>query len=157
MTALGALEVSVAAARARLRPAVVAVLDALADDPLTAAVRASLAVAGLAWGEVPGYLSGLAARGELHPDALAAAALAVLRQSSRPDAAAGLATLEEALAADADERLRRIALAALVAPGSGPDGWSPESRSRLDAFRRDGSVLVAAAAQFTLLPPEDRA
>ena len=61
---------------------------------------------------------------------------------------ADLASLETALAGSGDDRLRRIALAALVAR-SIAKGWPEECRSRLKVYQRDASALVAAAAQFT--------
>jgi len=67
---------------------------------------------------------------------------------------AELLAFETSLAGDSDERLRRLALAALVAQGNGPLGWAPELIARLENYRRDESPLVAAAAQFTFPPPE---
>ncbi len=61
-----------------------------------------------------------------------------------------LARLEAALAAQADERLRRIALAALIAQSSDHRRWDAERLARLRVFRADASPMVAGAAQFTL-------
>src|SRR5262249_34972894 len=61
--------------------------------------------------------------------------------------------VEAALARDADERFRRIALAALVAQAHSPAGWTDELRTRLAACQADSSPLVAAAAAFTFPPP----
>jgi hypothetical protein len=77
--------------------------------------------------------------------------------SIRDDAARGLAAMETELAASEDDRLRRLALAALIAQGTATPGWTPDLRARLDIYRRDPSSLVAAAAQFTLLPPDGSA
>jgi hypothetical protein len=61
-------------------------------------------------------------------------------------------SLLDAFTAHADERLRRLALAALVALAESTQGagWTPERLVRLRAFRQDPAPLVAAAAQFTL-------
>jgi hypothetical protein len=58
--------------------------------------------------------------------------------------------LERSLAQREDERLRRIALAALEVQAADSRGWTSERLARLRAFREDPSPLVAAAAQFTL-------
>ncbi len=65
-----------------------------------------------------------------------------------------VAALEAALTADPDERLRRLALAALIAQAAPPRGWDEARRERLETFRQDPSPLVAAAAQFTLVAGE---
>jgi hypothetical protein len=72
----------------------------------------------------------------------------------------GLDELEAALAGQDDERLRRIALAALDAQAGDAYGWTAERLTRLRSFRADPSPLVASAAQFTLplaeiTPPEE--
>jgi hypothetical protein len=64
-------------------------------------------------------------------------------------------SLERRLAASDDERLRRLALAALVAQAQPPHGWDEVRLTRLRAYRTDRSALVAAAAQFTLPPAEE--
>jgi hypothetical protein len=74
---------------------------------------------------------------------------------SRQEARNGLDVLETAFANSADERLRRLALAAVIAQAAGTAGWTPALRERLDVYRRDPAPLVAAAAQFTLPPPDD--
>lgn len=87
---------------------------------------------------------------QLHADALTAAISEIAcltREASHWQA------LSQALATHPDERLRRIALAALVAAANQPPGWTDEYRFQLEAYRQDDSVLVAAAANFTF-PPE---
>ena len=49
---------------------------------------------------------------------------------------------------------RRLALAALVLGAQAAGGWTPERLQRLRGYREDASVLVASAAQFTLLAAE---
>lgn len=157
VTALGALHVALTENRTRLRPTTRAVIEALADDPLAARHRVELAVAGLPWEEVAGYLTHLAAVNELHAEALMAAVSAIQGSVSRHSDEAGLSILEAALAESPDERLRRLALAAVVARAVTTVGWTTELRTRLDKFRRDPAPLVAAAAQFTFPPPEETA
>jgi hypothetical protein len=140
--------------RSQLLPTARAVLAALAGDPLTASIRANLAVLALPWDEAAAMLSDLAASGALHSEALITAVQAMQRAASRPDAA-GLETLERAFARSDDERLRRLGLAALAALAEPPRGWNDERLERLQAYRADQSGLVAAAAQFTLPPVEN--
>lgn len=135
--------------RTRLLPIVRGVLDVLAGDRLTAILRVKLAIPVLPWTELADLLERLASTGELHADALAAAASALQSWTQRADRLE-LQHLESRLAPAADDRLRRIALAALVAQAELPGGWSDARLERLRAYRRDSSPLVAAAAQFTL-------
>ena len=67
-----------------------------------------------------------------------------------------MAALEASLADSPDPILRRFALAALVGLAQSPRGWDRVLRDRLDAYRRDPSTLVAAAAQFTFPPDDDQ-
>ena len=62
--------------------------------------------------------------------------------------------LEAALAPSPDPRLRRLALATLVARAESATGWNAGRLARLRAFRNDPSPLVAASAQFTFPPDE---
>jgi hypothetical protein len=116
---------------------------------MTASLRVELAIGGLPWSDLAGFLEGLAACGELHADALSVAAAALRSWLPRPDRA-DLERLEARLAGSADERLRRLALAALVAQAELPGAWNETRLQRLRAYRADRSPLVAAAAQFTL-------
>ena len=61
--------------------------------------------------------------------------------------------METTLAKSEDEKLRRLALSALVQK-SDRLGWNQERITRLFAYRQDKSILVAAAAQFTF-PPDN--
>lgn len=152
---VGALHAEVGRDRARLGPVARAVVAALAADPLTAALRVELGVAALAGAELADFLAGMAAADALHADALHAANVALGPAALRPDGA-GLDRLEARLAASPDERLRRLALAALVARAQHAGGWDPGRLARLRALRADPSPLVAAAAQFTLPADEER-
>ena len=151
-----ALQAGAARDLRRLVPVVRAVLGALAADPMTASLRAALGTSALVGDELAGHLVGMADRGELHADALLAAAAALGTAATRPGAA-GLDRLEEVLAASPDDRLRRLALAALVARAQAGPGWDEGRLGRLRAHRADPSPLVAAAAQFTRPAAEDAA
>lgn len=147
------LEATIPAHRGRLLPLARAVLRVLATDPLTSSLRVQLAVAVLPWAELPKLLADMARSEELHADALHAAATAIVtadRPDERPE------ELETALAEKRDERLRRLALAALVAAARRPPGWSEERLARLRLYQADRSPLVAEPAQF-VLPPEEPA
>ncbi len=142
--------------RGRLLGASRAVVAALARDPATVRLRLELAVEALPWSESRQLLEGAATADELHSDALAAAEQAIERTAHRSDAH-DLPAFEAALSGSADERLRRLALAAVVAQAAGPTGWSAELRSRLEDYRRDPSLLVRSAAEFTFPPPDGQA
>ena len=150
LTAIGALKATAWANRTRLQPTAQAVLAALTDDPLTATWQVELAIALLPWPDVAALLQQLAARGHLHDEATMAAVNA-LYVSARHSAIDDMATLEAALSAAPDPRLRRVALAALVAQARAV-GWEEAQRTRLAAFQQDGAALVAAAAQFSFPP-----
>jgi hypothetical protein len=148
------LQAEVIRDRSRLGPVSRAVLGALAADPLTAVLRVDLAVATLTGPGLADWLADLAATDALHAEALASAIQALLSAASRPDAI-GLDQLDAALAVSPDPRLRRLALAALVARAGSGAGWDTGRLVRLRTFRDDPSPLVAAAAQFTF-PPDER-
>jgi hypothetical protein len=121
---------------------------ALGADPLTATLRAGLVVRALPASELVGVLDSMAAAGELHADAVAAAvaatgAMGVWPDDSQWDAAAA------ALSGHADDRLRRVGLAALTAAARSARGWSDDRLAQLEATRTDPRSLVAGAAQFT--------
>ncbi|GCE21383.1 HEAT repeat domain-containing protein [Dictyobacter kobayashii] len=126
-------------------PTAQAIQAVLARDPLTISLRLKILCWSFPWPEVIQSLIALAP--ELHADALVSAESLVNQLSRRPDA--NLAELEAALANQADERLRRLALAALLAQARQAKGWSDEYIQRLHTYQRDSSVLVAEKAQFT--------
>jgi len=133
--------------RQYLLPTTRAVLAALATDRLTLALRIEIIVRGLPWEEVgPACLQLV---DKLHADALGWMEKALLQAATRPDAQ--LYDLETTFAASSDERLRRLALEALIAQSRQPGGWSDELIERLEIYRQDPSALVAEAAQFTFV------
>jgi hypothetical protein len=133
--------------RTRLAPAARAVLDALAADPLTGALRVALAMASLSGSDLITCLETLAADDSLHAEALRVAAEAVASTVSRPGGS-DVDGLEVTLGAHHDAHVRRIGLAALVACAN-VLGWDADRLARLRTYRGDPSPLVAAAAQFT--------
>ncbi|MBI3972493.1 MAG: hypothetical protein HY332_14530 [Chloroflexi bacterium] len=153
-TAVHALEGALRWNRRHLLPTARAVLAVLEADPLTATLRVSLAISALQGEELAELLSRLATADGLHADALAAGVQAIEHGAAARSDPAELARLEAKLAAGGDERLRRLALAALIAQARPPHGWDDERLARLRTYRTDPSRLVAAAAQFTL-PPVD--
>jgi hypothetical protein len=156
ITAVRSLAATLPWNRSRMLPSVHAVLAALAGDPLTAALQADLAVSALLWDEVVDLLRRLALADLLHAEVVTAT-IAVLQASARRADAADLAAFERALAEESDPRLRRVALAALVARAQPPRGWDTERLVRLQHYRADSAPLVAAAAQFTFPPSEEKA
>jgi hypothetical protein len=151
--AVAALAAAARAERSRLVPVARAVLAILSSDPLTIRLRVELAAAALPAEELAGYLDRLAAADVLHADALAVAqvALGPVGERLEPES---LDALEAALGASPDERLRRLALAALTA-GARAHGWTDDRLRRLRGYRGDPAPLVAEAAQFTLPADED--
>jgi hypothetical protein len=150
-SAIEGLRGSLRSRRRQLLPTARVVLSVLAADPLTARLRADLAVSALPWDELAEQLARMAATGELHAESLMTAVSGIKGAAFRTDGA-DLPRFETMLAASPDERLRRLALAALVAQAQGPGGWNEERLARLHSYRADPSPLVAAAAQFTMTP-----
>ena len=159
-TALHVLGEALSVQRRRLLPVVRAVLETLATDPLTIELRIDLAIALLPWDEVVTLLEEALEKGELHAGAVQRAyeklswVIGRFDMAARPDVKE-MIHLEEKLAANPDERLRRIALAALITQSELPEGWNEERRARLRIYQADPSALVSAAAQFTFPPPNE--
>jgi hypothetical protein len=90
----------------------------------------------------------ISAQGLLHPGALMEAIAGA--RSRRGDDLGGL---EARLATMDDPAARRIGLAILAAR-AGKLGWSSDARSKLDAYRRDGAMVVSEEAE--LISPPDK-
>ncbi len=135
--------------RQQLLPTAHAVIEAMASDPLTATLQVELAIPALPWDELAIFFQKLAVSDQMHPEVLFTAVDGIRETTGRNDAN----QLEELLVASNDDRLRRIALAALITQ-SQTHGWNNERKQRLYAFRNDPSVMVASSAQFILLPPD---
>ena len=132
----------------QLAPSARAVLLALANDPLTITLRARLAVLALPAGELAEFFDNAAGSGALHADALAAA-IGTLAQIAAWQGPTVMEKIERSLAEHPDERLRRLAFAALAAATEPNQSWSENQLERLAKYRRDPSHLVAGAAEFT--------
>ncbi len=129
----------------------VTVAKEVATDPLTASLRVSLAVSALPGEELVAVFEQLAAGGEMHAEVLFDAVQKIY--SIKRNSISDLTEIEVALATSNDDRLRRLALAALVVQ-SQAYGWNEKRKEKLHVFRHDPSSMVAAAAQFTLLPDD---
>ena len=129
----------------RLVPTTRAIINALASDRLTISMRLNLIIQGLPWSEVAPEIMRLAK--DLHPDALTRAIQAIEGVAKRPDI--DLTALEQAFAYSRDERLRRLALAALITQARQASGWTDERIKRLERYKADPSPLIAEKAQFT--------
>jgi hypothetical protein len=139
----------------RMLPICRAVLAILAADPLLVTLRATLAFNALPPDEFLTFLRDVARDDLLHADALHDINSSIDRKSKR-FTAAEWDELRAPLAASADAQLRRIAFSVLLAAvGQGKDEWTPERIVALHAFRADPAPLVAAAAQFHLVPQVD--
>ncbi len=132
-------------------PIVKGILSVLAIDPLTVVIQIKLAVVTLSWNELAQFFIDLNNKQQLHPDALVTAVRSIESIYQRQDIAE-IINLETTLAASEDEKLRRIALAALIAQTNSHLGWDRDRVDRLLKYRQDRSILVAAAAQFTFPP-----
>jgi len=137
--------------RDRSGPTVGAVLHALSPDPALAGLCAELAASALPAAALSAWFG--QAADMLHAGSLPRAVAALeATHGLRPEE---LEAVEAALASERDERLRRLALAALRAQASSLRlGWTAERLARLEVFRADPSPLVAEAAQFTFPPTE---
>jgi HEAT repeat protein len=140
-------------ARQRLLPIVESMLHVLAEDRLTASLRVRLAFLYLPMEHLIAFFQSLSQRDEWHAEAL----VEVCRQiegQSRFELEQWKA-FEAAFATSADERLRRLAFAALKAQTMKLGHWDEERLARLKTYRADPSALVAAAAEFTLPDDDD--
>lgn len=123
--------------------------DVLKSDPLCLSMRLRLIFNGLPWSELLQELLTLGPN--LHADALVKAEKLVEELPKRPDR--NLVELEHTLANSDDEKLRRLALSALLARSRlVAVGWTDELRERLQTYQKDQSVLVAEAA-ISIFPP----
>ncbi len=139
-------------ARQRLLPVVQSLLQVLAEDRLTLSLRVRLAFQYVPMENLIAFFQSLSQRNEWHAEALIEACRHMEGQSRFE--LDEWNTFEAAFAASADERLRRLAFAALKAQTMKMGHWDEEHLARLKTYRADPSALVAAAAEFTL-PDED--
>ena len=124
------------------------VLEVLSPDPILSWLRIKLAVVALAQPQLTDFL--IQNIPTLMPDLLWIAEEGIKQQVHHQDS--DLANLEAALAVQAHDRLRSLAVTALEAQATA-EGWTAERRSRLAQYQNDPAVQVAAKAQF-IFPPE---
>ncbi len=124
------------------------VLDVLTDIPLTVILQLELALLTLAGEDVAALLKRFVAHDTLHADAVHEVCTHLSSMNTGEERAT-VEVLERLLAAESDERLRRIALAALVSLSQSPSGWNDERTRRLHVYQSDPSPLVAESALFT--------
>lgn len=136
--------------RQQILPTARAVIEIMTSDLLTTCLQVKLAVYALPWDELATFFQQLAVSEKMHPQALLTASSEITIAQQRNDAHE-LVQLEEILAPSEDDKLRYIALTALITQ-SQVLGWNSERISRLYAFRNDASIMVAEKAQFTFLP-----
>ncbi|BAZ10854.1 hypothetical protein NIES4071_26780 [Calothrix sp. NIES-4071] len=131
-------------------PTARAAIEAMQEDPLTTSLQVNIAIYAFSWEELARFFQQLASAGKLHYEVLFRAVQGIEQITTRNDIYE-LIRLEEILASSDDEKLRRIALAALITQ-SQVRGWSYGLKQRLYAFRNDPSPMVAEKAQFIILP-----
>ena len=132
-------------------PTAYAVLDVLKQDVLATRLSIMLAVTALPIEELIAYFIQLATENTLHAGLLAYACTLLENPQTRTDPA-DLARVEGALRTSSDERLRRLAFAALLGLAHTAQGWTQEYLTLQQQYRSDPSPLVAEFALFTASP-----
>jgi hypothetical protein len=151
LTLINALQSTNVQIRQRLLPIIRALLQTLTEDRLTVSLRVRLAFRYLPMEELIALLQSLSQSNELHAEALMELCRHIEEQSRFE--LADWEAFEAAFATSEDERLRRLAFAALRAQNAKIGHWDEAHLARLKTYRADPSALVAAAAEFTL--PDD--
>ena len=132
-------------------PTAYAVLDVLEQDALVTRLSLGIAITILPIGELVTYFTRLATNGRLHAGVLAYACTTLENPQGRTDLA-DFIHLEETFRSSSDERLRRLAFAALVGLARSAQGWTEECLTLQRQYRSDPSLLVADVALFTRSP-----
>lgn len=130
--------------RSQLLPSIRAVISKLSQDPITLTLQIKLAVPTLPWSELSEFFQQNIQ--QMHGEALFTAVSEIEAATRRSDISQ-IEQFETALATNNDERLRRLALAALVTIARSL-GWNDDRIQRLQIYQNDPSNLVASAAQF---------
>ncbi|MBN9414134.1 MAG: HEAT repeat domain-containing protein [Candidatus Eremiobacteraeota bacterium] len=133
--------------RARIRPHLLATIEALAADPATLKQRLELAAYRLSLAE---FLEMVEAQPQ-HWDVVLNWA-SFLRQHAFKLEKTSWETIWERWNQHSDAHLRRLSLESLLVHTAG-FGWSEQSRQRLRHFQQDDSDLVTGRAQFVFPPP----
>jgi hypothetical protein len=132
-------------------PTAYAVLDVLEQDVLATRLSLGIAITALPIEELVTYFTRLAANGRLHAGMLAYACTALENPQGRTDLA-DFIYLEKTFRNSSDEKLRRLAFAALVGLARTAQGWTEECQTLQRQYRIDPALLVADAALFTRSP-----
>jgi hypothetical protein len=135
-------------------PTAYAVLDVLELDALATRLSLGIAITALPIEELVTYFTHLATDGRLHAGMLAYACPALETPQGRTELA-DFIHLEKAFRSSSDEKLRRLAFAALVRIARSARGWTEECLILQRQYRSDPSLLVADAALFTRSPLDD--
>ena len=125
------------------------VLCILKIDRLSHSLQLKLMFNGLPLSEIRSLLMEVIP--ELHADNLALAE-SLIRNFVQDWDVAATEGFELELAANEDERARRLALEMLISSVKSDGSWTDKRRTRLEEYRKDGSVLVAEAAWEVDLP-----
>jgi hypothetical protein len=120
-------------------------LDVMKSNPVLVPHYVGLGARIWNYEELAKVLVDLSKKDWLYHDAMEAALTAV-RGSVHP------ALVEERLRGNADWRIRRLALAALVQAAAPENGWTQERRERLAVYQKDKAPGVAGPAQFVFPP-----
>lgn len=121
----------------------------LARDPLATVHYVRFAGSVFDWKRLVAVFEDLGRRDFMHSDAMMAAYETIAR-CVHP------ALIEQTLAKHKNPRLRRLAVEALKHAAGPQNGWTPERRAKLEAYRRDEAPLVAGAAVY-IFPPHEEA
>lgn len=151
--ALTSLNNRLSFAARELLPIVRGIISVLARDSVTIVWQIQLAVRCFPWSELAQFLTELDQQPGLNCDALTTAVNSILACGNRTDFPQ-IDLFETALAESQSEQLRRVALAALIVQTQSL-GWNQARLEKLQDYRQDPSLLVAAAAQF-VFPPSDK-
>jgi hypothetical protein len=131
-----------------------AAIAGLEADPVTAEMRAAIAIAMLPAQDLEAFFLQLAARGEFHAGILLHSLGQVPHQTGR-FSAAQLGAIEQVLAASEDAHVRRLAFAFLLCRRTAEGLWTDELVERLHRYRADPAPVVATPAQLTFSSAEE--
>ncbi|MBA2392845.1 MAG: hypothetical protein H0V70_08890 [Ktedonobacteraceae bacterium] len=132
-------------------PTAYAVLDVLEQDALATRFSLGIAITALPVEELANYFIRLSVNGRLHAGMLIYACTMLENPQGRTDLT-DFIHLEKAFRSSSDERLRRLAFAALVGLARTAQGWTEECLALQRQYRSDSSLLVADAALATRSP-----
>jgi hypothetical protein len=130
----------------RFIDAIHSVLSVLGVDALTVSLQVKLLMAGLAWDAMVATIVRLHDAGRLTYEALQVIQSGLPGRVNHEEQKASAA--EALLGAHPMPAVRHIGLLLLNAIGN-KHGWTEERIAKLEAYRRDATVLVASAAQFS--------